>query len=211
MTANDVCYDVKNGNLILRGIKNPGIPGDDSPYLTGGVESKKKLFNFASGGSRMVVRARFNSVRGSWPSIWMLPPDGWAPDALSRGEIDIMEGYHDGTSYSPYMTSTVHTPYTAGVSKTNPKAEYDRHITPGQYYEYGVTVYQDKLEFIIDGVTTLTYPRLSPPVEGQFIFLHDYFLILTMQLANQGFAYTLYPNDLPAEMHIDWVRYYEWK
>src|SRR5512138_1065974 len=35
-------YSVRNGNLYLTAIKNPGVKDDPRPFLTGGVDSKGK-------------------------------------------------------------------------------------------------------------------------------------------------------------------------
>ena len=85
MTDLDSCFDMRKGNLILRGIVNQDLSGDSLPYLTGGVYTcGKKLFSEG----RIEVCAKLNAARGAWPAIWMLPEDG---EWVQGGEIDIME------------------------------------------------------------------------------------------------------------------------
>ena len=43
MSDHEDCYDVKDGNLILRGIKNPNRDQDTASDLTGGVYTKYKF------------------------------------------------------------------------------------------------------------------------------------------------------------------------
>lgn len=91
MTDFDSCFDMRDGNMVLRGIINYSQPNDTAPYLTGGIYTKgKKAFS----NGRLEIRAKLNGARGEWPAIWMLPID--APWPMG-GEIDIM-----GTSESRY-------------------------------------------------------------------------------------------------------------
>ena len=85
MTDFDSCFDMRDGNMVLRGIINYSQPNDTAPYLTGGIYTKgKKAFS----NGRLEIRAKLNGARGEWPAIWMLPVD--APWPMG-GEIDIME------------------------------------------------------------------------------------------------------------------------
>ena len=95
----DSCFDMRDGNMVLRGIINYSQPNDTAPYLTGGIYTKgKKAFS----NGRLEIRAKLNGARGEWPAIWMLPID--APWPMG-GEIDIMERLnHDTIAYQPRHT-----------------------------------------------------------------------------------------------------------
>ena len=111
MTDFDSCFDMRDGNMVLRGIINYSLPNDTAPYLTGGIYTKgKKAFS----NGRLEIRAKLNGARGEWPAIWMLPID--APWPMG-GEIDIMERLnHDTIAYQ-----TIHTNYTYNLGiKDNP-------------------------------------------------------------------------------------------
>jgi len=65
--------------------------------------------------------------------------------------------------------------------------------------------------FFINGQKTFTYPRIQTDKEGQFPFSeHRYYLLLDMQLGGSWVG-KVNPDDLPVEMEIDWVRFYEFK
>jgi hypothetical protein len=65
--------------------------------------------------------------------------------------------------------------------------------------------------FFINGQKTFTYPRIKTDKEGQFPFSeHKYYLLLDMQLGGSWVG-KVNPDDLPVEMEIDWVRFYEFK
>jgi len=53
------------------------------------------------------------------------------------------------------------------------------------------------------------YPRIETDKEGQFPFAdHEFFLLLDMQLGGSWVG-AVKPDDLPVDMAIDWVRFYE--
>ena len=58
----DGCFDIRDGNMVLRGIKNPGesITGDTRTYLCGGIESWGKK-SFKNG--RIEIRAKTTSAQ----------------------------------------------------------------------------------------------------------------------------------------------------
>jgi beta-glucanase (GH16 family) len=216
---NDLLYDVKDGNLILRAIKNPGtIPNETRPYLQSVIESKgkKTIFTSTSAGisGKLEVRAKFTSGKGSWPAIWMLHEPGYDSRGNSfRGEIDLME--HDNNNN--YITHDIHTPHLNldGYSKVTKSVTLGLlGSTKSEYHTYSVEIHSDKLVFGVDGTTTLTYSRNSSYlIERQFPFcLKGYFVILNMALhQNTSGSDQVDPAQLPVEMQVDYVRYYEWK
>ena len=68
MTDFDSCFDMRDGNMVLRGIINYSQPNDTAPYLTGGIYTKgKKAFS----NGRLEIRAKLNGARGEWPEIYL--------------------------------------------------------------------------------------------------------------------------------------------
>ena len=43
MSNDDICYDMRNGKLILHGINNTNLAQDTAKFLTGGIYTKIKL------------------------------------------------------------------------------------------------------------------------------------------------------------------------
>jgi beta-glucanase (GH16 family) len=201
MSDYDALYDVKNGSLILRGMVNPGLPGDTLPFITGGVYTKGKQ-SFYHG--KLEICAKLGNAQGAWPAFWLLPFDNIRYP--HGGEIDIMERLNsDDIAYQ-----TVHSYYTITLQKNEPKKGTTAPIRKDDFNVYGVELYADSLVFSINGNRTMSYPRIETDLEGQFPFDRAFYLMLDMQLGGSWVG-RVEANDLPVEMFIDWVRFYEWK
>lgn len=199
MSSFDSCYALRDGNLVLRGVVNYTQKNDTAPYLTGGLYTKdKKLFT----GGRVEICAKLQGARGAWPAIWMLPNDAKWP---AGGEIDIMERLNSDTI--AYQTVHSYYTYTLGI-KDNPPQGGINSINPEQYNIYSVDIYPDSLVFAINRNHTFTYPRIETDKEGQFPFYQPYYLLIDMQLGGSWVG-SVDAKDLPVEMWVDWVRYYE--
>lgn len=199
MSDFDSCYDMQNGNLVLFGIVNKPEYNlnDTATYLTGGVYTKdKKAFH----NGRLEIRARIAGARGAWPAIWLLPQNGTWPDG---GEIDIMERLHsESIAYQ-----TVHSYYTVRLKQNTPPKGGTGPIDADGYNTYAVELGVDSLRFFINDVHTFTYPKIETDQEGQYPFDQPYYLLIDMQLGGSWVG-RVYQEDLPAEMWVDWIRFY---
>lgn len=199
MSYHENCYDVKDGNLILRGLVNDIDRQDTARYLTGGIYTKdKKTIRYG----KVEVRAKLEDARGAWPAIWMLPQYGTWPDG---GEIDIMERLNsDSIAYQ-----TVHSYYThvLNLSATPPHGA-TAPIRPDDYNIYAVEIHPDSLVFSINGDRTFSYPRIRTAEKGQFPFGTPFYLLIDMQLGGKWVG-EVDPKDLPVSMKVDWVKFYE--
>ena len=198
MSDYDKLYEVKDGNLILRGLKNDGlVEGDTARYITGGLYTKDKM---TIGWGKVEVRAKLNGAKGAWPAFWMLPNVGKWPDG---GEIDIMERLnHDSIAYQ-----TVHSHYTFDLKIRDPKQGAVGPIDPDGYNVYAVEILPDRLSFSING-KTFDYPKIKTDKEGQYPFGTPFYLLLDMQIGGDWVG-EVDPADYPVEMLIDWVKFYE--
>ena len=199
MSDFDSLYEMRNGNLVLRGIQNLTQPQDTAPFLTGGVYTKGKM-GFMDG--RLEIKAKLNGATGAWPAFWLLPQEGQWP---MGGEIDIMERLN----YDNIASQTVHSHYTYDLGfKTTPPQGSTGPIHPEAYNVYAVEMYADSLCFFINDQHTFTYPRIETDQEGQFPFHQPFYLLLDMQLGGSWVG-AVDPTELPVEMSIDWVRFYQ--
>lgn len=199
MSSFDSCYAVKNGNLVLYGIKNHTQPQDTAPYLTGGLYTKGKK-TFAEG--KLEIRAKLGSITGAWPAFWMLPEN--APWPMG-GEIDIMEHLNSDTLV--YQTVHTHYTHTLGI-KDNPKSGYTAPINPNDYNVYGVELHRDSLVFSVNRQRVFAYPRIETDQTGQYPFDKPFYLLIDMQLGGEWVG-KVNPEELPVKMEIDWVRFYK--
>lgn len=200
MSDYDSLYEVKNGELMLHGIKNSTQKTDTASYITGGIYTKNKK-GFKNG--RVEIRAKFTSAQGFWPAIWMMPtkPAQWP----MGGEIDIMEHLN----FDAFAYQTVHSNFTLNHGETrNPKSGITHGIDKNDWNVYAVELGYDTLKFFINGVQTNAYPRIQTDVEGQFPFAEDFYLKIDAQLGG-GWVGKIDPTQLPATLFIDWVKFYQ--
>ena len=71
-------------------------------------------------------------------------------------------------------------------------------------------MYPDSLSFYVNDMHTFTYPRIQTQKEGQFPFDQPFYLLIDMQLGGSWVG-AVDPKDLPVEMEVDWVRFYQRK
>lgn len=200
MSDADSLYAVRDGKLILRGAVNTYLEADTARFVTGGLYTKhKRTIKYG----KVEVRAKFGSAQGAWPAIWMLPDDEikW-PEG---GEIDIMEHLnHDNIAYQ-----TVHTYYTHVLKKDqNPPHGSTLPIDRDGFNTYTVEILPDSLVFSINGRTSFSYPRIETNEKGQYPFGTPFYLLVDMQIQGSWVG-KADPKQLPVEMEIDWVKFYE--
>ena len=197
------CYDWRDGKLVLRGIVNDDRTVDTAAYLTGGLWTKgKKAFHRG----RIEIRARLQAARGAWPALWLMPYEEERYHWPEGGEIDIMERLNlDSVVYQ-----TVHSHYTYTLGIQDPVSSSTAPIRPDDFNVYGVDMWPDSIVFHVNGVRNYAYPRIETDKPGQFPFDIPQYLIVDMQLRGPWVG-PVDPEDLPVEMEIDWIRYYEWK
>lgn len=200
MSDADSLYAVRDGRLVLRGAVNTHLDADTARYVTGVLYTKHKRTIMHG---KVEVRAKFGSAQGAWPAIWMLPdaeikwPEG--------GEIDIMEHLnHDTIAYQ-----TIHTYYTHVLKKDqNPPHGSTLPIDRDGFNTYAVEILPDSIILSINGKTSLVYPRIETTDKGQFPFGTPYYLLIDMQIEGSWVG-KADPKQLPVEMEIDWVKFYE--
>lgn len=204
MSFEERCYELRDGQMVLRGIINENCQKDPSPYLTGGIWTKGKK-SFTRG--RMEIRAKLEGAQGAWPAIWMLPYESDKYVWPQGGEVDIMERLNNDT----FVYQTVHSHYTYDLKQDqNPPNGSTAPILPDEFNVYGVDFWPDSLVFHVNGVKTFTYPRIKTDKEGQFPFDIPQYLLLDMQLGGTWVG-EVDPTGLPVEMTIDWVKHYQLK
>lgn len=200
MSQNDKLVAIEDGNLVIRGMKNDFEPNDTASFLTGGVYTKdKKTFGFG----RLEIKAKLAPAQGSLHKIWMLSQTGEQPKA---GEIDILERF--GLDKFLYQSVLSHYTQELGIND-NPPANTMIGINPDKFNVYALEKYPDSLIFYVNDLKTKKYSRIQTDAEGQFPFAdNEFYLLLNLQLGGYS-AGKISSAQLPVEMQIDWVRYYE--
>lgn len=199
MSDFDRLYEMRDGKLVLKGTANTSVTTDTSRFLTGGVYTKGKV---SFGFGRLEIRAKLNGATGAWPAFWMLAEGRKYPDG---GEIDIMERL----SHDSFVYQTVHSYYTITLNeKKNPPQGGTARIRPDDFNVYAVEKYRDSLVFFVNDKRTFSYRRIETKLKDQFPFAEgEHYLLLDMQLGG-GWVGEVNESELPVEMEIDWVRFY---
>lgn len=197
MSDYDSCYAFENGNLILRGIPNTSQLADTAKVLTGGIWSKgKKVFQ----NGRIEFRAKLDEAKGAWPAIWMMPEGRRWPEG---GEIDIMEHLN----FDSIVYQTIHTSYTL-ADKDGPQRYATHPIRKNDYNIYALEFYPDSLRFFTNNTLTLCYPRVDSLGKEQFPFEDEFYILISNQVGG-GWIGDYDIEQLPVNMYIDWVRFYQ--
>jgi len=220
MSDCDSLFQISDGVLTLRAIVNPGIPGDTASILTGGVWTVgKKSFGYG----RIEICAKLEGTGGGWPAIWMMPAEDnsdpedefWKdyPRWRNYGELDICERLN----FDEFAYQTIHTSY----NLTNNGDPYQSKsatgaINPDGFNVYAVEHYRDSIKFFINNTNTLIYRKMETtpdgtpiPVKAQWTFDREFTLFIDMQVG-APWPGPAVPEDLPAAMYIDWVRFFEY-
>ena len=191
----------EDGQLVLRGLVNADTLADPSRIVTAGITSAgKRFFRLA----RFEVRARFNSARGFWPALWLMPQRDSATAGGDYAEIDIMEHLNADT----LVYQTVHSAYSLAGHDETPPHYATASIDPAAWNVYATEVYPDSVCFYVNGNKTFTYPRIDndiDPDRDQFPYAGlPFYFILSNQVG--GWVGPAAEEDLPTELRLDWVK-----
>ena len=192
--------EVKDGDLILRGVANDDLKADPRPYLQGQVWTRN-LFSYFYG--LIKIRAKFEDQKGAWPAFWLLP-DGLSWE--NGGEIDIMERLNS----DPFVYQTCHCKWSLVLKKKVPRSGGKGDIDPGEYNVYGLEWTPDELIWSVNGKETFRYPRTGEAPEQWPFSQGPFYLLLDMQLEG-AWVGPVDPSTLPVATYIDYVRVWQRK
>lgn len=190
---------VKDGFLYLSGIQSNN-PSDTAEYMTGCIQTKGK-FSFKYG--KLEVRAKLSEGQGSWPAIWLLGENGNWPN---NGEIDVMEHLN----FDSIFYQTMHSYYIDVLKhKDDPKYFTTASFKVGDFNVYGMEWYPGRIDLLINGKKTFSYPKIPDDTTGkQWPFDQPFYLILDQALGG-NWPGPVNKKDLPQQMIVDWVRVYQ--
>lgn len=195
---------LRDGHLVCRAIPNPDQTSDPVPMLTGSVESRG-LYSFTYGW----VEARIKTIphKGNFPAFWMMPQpptDSWP----KGGEIDIFEAID--AQNTAFHTLHSHWTYTLG-NKNNPKSSFSEAVTQDEWHLFAANWTEDLITFYVDGNPVGSYAKsqkASDIENGQWPFLHDFYLILNQSVGDGSWAKSP-DTSFTYETQFDWVRVFQ--
>lgn len=202
------CFDdtttvvVRNGHLLVKGIV--AKPGTDTARFQTGCVQTKGLFSFRYG--KMEVRARLPKGQGSWPAIWLMPEKAVYGGWPKSGEIDVMEHLNRDS----FFYQTLHSAYIDELKKKDhPKHFATAAFEPDAFNMFGMEWYPDRIDFLINGKLTFTYPKIEADTTGrQWPFDQDFYIILNQALGG-NWPGPVDETVLPQVMAVDYVRVYQ--
>ena len=200
--------EIRDGCLVLKGTKDTA-DSNVRDYREAGVWTRD-TFTLQYG--KVEFRARFDSVQGVWPALWLNSGAyGWP----TGGEIDVMEHLN----YEGRVYQTVHMGGKDGVENK----DWSFGVTPGidktVFNTYGVEWEPGEIRFFVNGRLTGTFTKDGTSAEHWPFDKEDngFYLIMSMQIGgnwvenagvNKGIdAATLYREG--AEIEIDYVRVWQ--
>jgi beta-glucanase (GH16 family) len=195
MSSDDAVIRFHEGNLVLLGLKNP-TENAEQPFITGGITTagNKKLAR----ASRIEARLRTIANPGAIYYMSLLPVD--KSEETENIFVNVMTRYGNDL----FIYNEVSSDYTQKM-KENPPALTLAGVNPDNYHTFVIERYPDSLVFYVNSLRTKMYPRILTEMEGQFPYNdRDFDLAFGVSLRNDA-----NPDNLPAYMFIDWVRYYE--
>lgn len=172
-------------------------------YACGGLFTDK-TFTFQYG--YVEARARFDSVQGCWPAIWMLPKSGanWP----NNGEIDILEHVNDNTVAHQTLHFFGNNGADAGVGVTGSIAG-----SVNDWHTYGMEWSENAISFYVDGNKTGT---ITGDIYENWPFdreNNEFYLMIDQQIGgswpgmpDESAADTL--SSAGAALDIDYIRVY---
>ncbi|MGI2329056.1 glycoside hydrolase family 16 protein [Planococcus sp. YIM B11945] len=158
------------------------------PYTSGALTTKGKvLFKYG----KLEVRAKLPAGQGLLPAIWL-----WNNQGKEFPEIDIVEmlGQEPGQLWNT-IHYEVNGTYGRDFTMTNlPDLTTD-------YHTYGIEWEPEKITFLVDGAPVFTSTEYVPQ--------EDMYLFINTAVGGNWVEEPDSTTELPAQMLIDWIRYYQ--
>jgi len=151
------------------------------------------------------IRAKLPCARGTWPAIWMLPPDlkKWPED----GEIDIME--HVGWNPTEIVAS-LHTGLFNHVIKTQRSAQKLLPTACTAFHRYQLDWRPDSITIGFDDRAMFRVKNDQPGGKGAWPFDVPFRMILNLAIGGDwAGAKGIDDAAMPQRMEIDYVRVWQ--
>jgi beta-glucanase (GH16 family) len=151
------------------------------------------------------IRAKLPCARGTWPAIWMLPPDmkQWPED----GEIDIME--HVGSNPNEIVAS-LHTGLFNHAIKTQRSAQKRLATSCSAFHRYQLDWRPDMITIGFDDRAYMRVKNDQPGGKGAWPFNVPFRMILNLAIGGDwAGAKGIDDAAMPQRMEVDYVRVWQ--
>ncbi|MGE7775309.1 glycoside hydrolase family 16 protein [Chitinophaga sp. NPDC101104] len=210
---NATCRD---GLLVIEARKervpNPGFDsasGDwkrNRPFAeyTSSCLITKGKFQFTYG--RVVMRAKIDIRKGSWPAFWMLGAKRGPVHWPACGEVDIMEFYRGNLLANAAWEGEQQT---AWDEAKWPVAAWGGEKWGEQFHEWELIWDENEMVISVDGkvLNTIDVKAAKNARKGDLPFRDDFYLLLNVALGHGGEE--IPDAHMPSRLLVDYVRVYQ--
>jgi beta-glucanase (GH16 family) len=112
-------------------------------------------------------------------------------------------------NHDSYIYQTAHSDYTInGPTPNSPTRYVAPQADVSEYNIYSAEWDENSVTFMVNGVTTLVYPRMPEKGPSQYPWIDNpMYIILSMQIGG-GWVGSAIPDQYPIKMDVDYVRVY---
>ncbi len=158
----------------------------------------------------LIVRARIDTTKGSWPAIWTLGVKNRWP---ACGEIDVMEFYR--VEDEPTMLGNIawasEEPWTpVWDTRTLPLSHFlDKDPEwPKKFHVWRMEWNQERIQIYLDDeLINTTFLKTAVNADGSRPFHQPHYLLLNLAIGSNGGNPDL--SDFPITYEVDFVRIYQ--
>src|SRR5437588_1252951 len=185
------------GNLVISAIHNNGA-------WTSARMKSEGMENLQYG--RIEARMQLPMGAGVWPAFWLLGSNIHTSGWPLCGEMDVMEWV---PQYGPSKTSsTVHGPFSGG-NGVGSSFTFPNGGTVRDFHTYGIIWSPNQAQFYRDDPSAPYFTiQNTSDIPGDWVFNHDFFLIMNLAMGGYFPGYTDSTTPNPAVMLVDYVRIY---
>lgn len=153
---------------------------------------------------RVEARIKVPFGQGIWPAFWMLGANFQSVGWPNSGEIDVME--HIGKE-PRNVHGTIHGPGYSGGGGITGRIQLDEDVSD-DFHVFAVDWDPGAIRWYVDG--QLYHAVSASDLDGrQWVFDHDFFLLLNVAVGGQWPGYPDETTQFPQTMLVDYVRVYK--
>lgn len=200
-----------SGKLVLRAYENPHVGTNlwtgepyNFEYSSASVITRDKV-TFERG--RIDISAKVPMGRGLWPSIRLLP----ATDEFSGqyAAIDLMEYVWGEAAEHNTITVALHTSQTENGSQEM-SGSIESTSLASQFHLYSLVWTKKNIQLLFDDKVVYTCQKESDADVDSWPFNQPFYLAVSLAVGGtKGGNWGIDKSVFPAEMEIDYVRYYK--
>ena len=196
---------VKDGDLVITA-KREDYSG--YKYTSARIRTNGKV---AKTYGRVEARIKLPKGQGLWPAFWLLPDTSTYGNWPNSGEIDIMEAkgrlLYESSGALHYATENGSHKYDTGTNYFGDNEQItDYHIYAVEWDENEFRWYVDDNQFL----TVSTWSITGKSSSNTSPFDTNFHILFNMACGGHFDGYREpVDSDLPAEMHVDYVRWYQ--